>query len=108
MAKQGRINRNNRIEKLSSAAVEKRAKIKKEIKSLVSESDAGYEASFNKAFLAMLNIQKMKRDESKTRHRNRCFVTGRPRGITKIGLERNKLREFALFGLLPGMTKSSW
>ena len=108
MAKKGRIDRNDRIKKVIAKSQEKRQALKETIKSLPAESSSDYQDAFKNAFVAMLSIQKLERDGSKTRHRRRCFVTGRPRGITKIGLERNKLREFALFGLLPGMTKSSW
>jgi len=108
MAKKSRINRNNAILATATKAEAKRAKIKQEIKSLPIESSVDYAGSFKKAFVAMLSIQKMKRNESKTRHRRRCFVTGRPRGLTKIGLERNMFREYALWGYLPGFTKSSW
>ena len=108
MAKKSRINRNDRIERISKKAESKRIALKEKIKTLPAESSADYQERFKQAFVAMLGIQKMDRNGSKTRHRKRCFVTGRPRGITKIGIERNKLREFSLFGLLPGMTKSSW
>lgn len=108
MAKKSRINRNNEIQKVVLKSHDKREVLKKEIKTLPSETSNNYESKFEKAFVAMLSIQKMDRNGSKTRHRKRCFVTGRPRGITKLGIERNKLREFSLFGLLPGMTKSSW
>jgi len=54
-------------------------------------------------------LQKMPRDASPTRLRNRCALTGRPRGVyRKFGLGRNKLRELALRGEVPGIIKASW
>jgi len=54
-------------------------------------------------------LQRLPRNSSPTRLRNRCWVTGRPRGYFRdFGLCRNTLREMALQGLLPGVTKASW
>lgn len=54
-------------------------------------------------------IQQLPRNSSRTRIRNRCWVTGRPRGYYRdFGLCRNQLREMAHQGLLPGVVKSSW
>nr|WAJ48288.1 30S ribosomal protein S14 [Haslea ostrearia] len=54
-------------------------------------------------------IQKLPRNSAKTRIRNRCWKTGRPRGFFRdFGVSRNVLREMAHQGLLPGVTKSSW
>lgn len=54
-------------------------------------------------------IQQLPRNSSRTRLHNRCWVTGRPRGVYKdFGLSRNVLREWAHQGLLPGVVKSSW
>ena len=54
-------------------------------------------------------LQKMPRDASPMRLRNRCSITGRPRGYyRRFGLGRNKLREAAMRGDIPGLTKSSW
>jgi small subunit ribosomal protein S14 len=51
----------------------------------------------------------MPRGSSPTRKRNRCSLTGRPRGVfSKFGLGRNKLREYAMRGEIPGLTKASW
>lgn len=58
---------------------------------------------------ARLKLQALPRDASPTRQRNRCALTGRPRGVfSKFGLCRNKLRESAMRGEVPGMTKASW
>ena len=58
---------------------------------------------------ARAKLQKLPRDASPVRLRNRCALTGRPRGVfRKFGLGRNKLREIAMRGEIPGMTKASW
>ena len=54
-------------------------------------------------------LQRLPRDSSPVRVRNRCAITGRPRGyFKKFGLSRNKLREETMFGNIPGMSKASW
>ena len=54
-------------------------------------------------------LQKLPRDASPVRLRNRCAITGRPRGVfRKFGLGRNKLREYAMRGEIPGVVKASW
>lgn len=58
---------------------------------------------------ARQKLQQLPRNSSPSRQRNRCSLTGRPRGVfRKFGLCRNKLREFAMRGEIPGMTKASW
>ena len=58
---------------------------------------------------AMLALQRLPRDSSRLRQRNRCALTGRPRGFyRKFGLSRNKLREVILRGEAPGVVKASW
>lgn len=58
---------------------------------------------------ARLKFQQLPRNSSPSRQRNRCALTGRPRGVfRKFGLCRNKLREIAMRGEVPGMTKASW
>jgi len=58
---------------------------------------------------ARLKLQKLPRDASPVRIRNRCALTGRPRGVyRKFGLGRNKLRDLALKGEVPGIIKASW
>ena len=57
----------------------------------------------------MLKLQKLPRDAGPTRQRRRCRVSGRPHGVyRKFGLGRNKLREAAMRGDIPGLTKASW
>ncbi len=58
---------------------------------------------------ARMRLQQLPRNASPTRVRNRCKLTGRPRGVyRKFGLGRNKLRDIAMRGEIPGMTKASW
>jgi small subunit ribosomal protein S14 len=58
---------------------------------------------------ARAKLQKLPRDASPTRLRNRCALTGRPRGVyRKFGLARNKLRELVMRGEVPGVIKASW
>jgi small subunit ribosomal protein S14 len=58
---------------------------------------------------ARAKLQQLPRDASPSRQRNRCALTGRPRGVfRKFGLCRNKLRESAMRGEVPGMVKASW
>lgn len=58
---------------------------------------------------AMMDLQKLPRDSNASRLRNRCALTGRPRGYyRKFGLSRNKLREIIMSGDVPGVVKSSW
>jgi small subunit ribosomal protein S14 len=58
---------------------------------------------------ARVQLQKLPRDASPTRLRNRCALTGRPRGVyRKFGLGRNKLRDLAMRGEVPGVIKASW
>lgn len=60
-------------------------------------------------FLARVEMQKLPRNSSPVRARNRCALTGRPRGVFRMfGLSRNKLREIAMRGEIPGMVKASW
>ncbi len=66
-------------------------------------------ASMQEKQQAVVALQKMPRDASKVRLRNRCAITGRPRGVyRKFGLARTKLRELAMRGEIPGLVKSSW
>jgi small subunit ribosomal protein S14 len=55
------------------------------------------------------DLDKLPRNSSQVRYRNRCKLTGRPRGyISDLGISRIKLRDLALYGKIPGMTKASW
>ena len=67
------------------------------------------ETRFNQKLEIHSKLQKLPRNSSKTRIRNRCWKTGRPRGVFRdFGLSRHVLREMAHQCLLPGVTKSSW
>lgn len=66
-------------------------------------------ASDEERAAARAKLQSLPRDASPSRQRNRCALTGRPNGVfRKFGLCRNKLREIAMRGEVPGMTKASW
>ena len=101
MAKVSMINREKRRTKLVKKYAARRAELKK----LVSSPDIGFEERQE----AMFALQKLPRDSSPARQRNRCAITGRPRGFyRKFGLGRNKLREAAMRGDIPGLRKASW
>lgn len=101
MAKVSMINREKRRAKLVRKYAEKRDKLK----AIVSDP----EASFDERQAAMFDLQKLPRDSSPSRKRNRCAISGRPRGFyRKFGLGRNKLREAAMRGDVPGLKKASW
>lgn len=66
-------------------------------------------ATFEDKESAQIQLQKLPRDSSKSRLRNRCKLTGRPHGYyRKFGLSRNKLREATMRGDVPGLSKASW
>jgi small subunit ribosomal protein S14 len=101
MAKRNMINRElNRI-KLTAKYAKKRAALKETIRDPLSTPE--------ERFSAVEALQKLPRDSSKSRIRNRCKITGRSRGVyKKFGLSRHKLREAAMRGEVPGLTKASW
>ena len=101
MAKKSVVNRERRRAKTVARYAAKRAELKAIIKS-VSVSD-------EERMLAVEKLQKLPRDASPVRMRNRCRVTGRPHGFyRKFGLCRNKLRKAAMNGEVPGLRKASW
>ncbi|MCY7388469.1 MAG: 30S ribosomal protein S14 [Burkholderiales bacterium] len=101
MAKLSVINRQEKREKLVKKFAGKRAGLVKII------NDQSY--SEEERFQARLKLQALPRNANPTRLRNRCAITGRPRGVySKFGLGRNKLREIAMRGEVPGMVKASW
>ena len=70
---------------------------------------ADIKLSEEKRYAARQKLQALPRDSSPVRLRNRCALTGRPRGVfSKFGLGRTKLREFAMRGEIPGVIKASW
>jgi small subunit ribosomal protein S14 len=101
MAKVSMINREKKRTKLVAKFVKKRA----ELKVIIANPEVGFEEKQQ----AMFALQKLPRDSSPVRQRNRCQITGRPRGFyRKFGLSRNKLREATMRGDVPGLRKASW
>lgn len=101
MAKQSIIQRELKKEKLVAKYAEKRAKLKAIVKDMTASDEERWDAQ--------QTLQGLPRSSSPTRLRNRCELTGRPRGVyRKFRLCRNKLRKFAMDGKVPGLTKASW
>ena len=101
MAKLALINRQYKREKL----VAKYAKRREALLAIIENS----KVSDEDRFAARLKLQQLPRNANPTRLRNRCALTGRPRGVfRKFGLGRNKLREYAMRGEIPGIVKASW
>ncbi|MCK6371009.1 MAG: 30S ribosomal protein S14 [Gammaproteobacteria bacterium] len=101
MAKKSMVLREVKRLKIVQRFAKKRAELKKIIQNPVTSDEQRYEA--------LRRLQALPRDASPTRLRNRCSITGRSRGYyQKFGLGRNKLREQAMAGNVPGLTKSSW
>jgi small subunit ribosomal protein S14 len=101
MAKLALINRQYKREKL----VAKFAKRREALIAVIENS----KVSDENRFAARLKLQQLPRNANPTRLRNRCALTGRPRGVfRKFGLGRNKLREYAMRGEIPGIVKASW
>lgn len=101
MAKLAVINRDQKRRKV----VEKYAKKRAELEAVFNDISRSDEERFE----ARLKFQALPRNSSPVRLRNRCTLTGRPRGVyRKFGLGRSKLREIAMRGEVPGMTKASW
>ena len=101
MAKTSMIMREKRREALAKRYAAKRAQLKETIRNPKS-TDAEREEATRK-------LQALPRDASPSRQRNRCAITGRPRGVyRKFGLGRTKLREATMRGDVPGLRKASW
>ena len=101
MAKLSLIQREEKREKL----VAKHAKKYAELKAVINDATK----SDDERYAARLELQKLPRNANPTRLRNRCNLTGRPRGtFRQFGLARNKIRELAFAGDIPGVTKASW
>ncbi|RXZ36222.1 30S ribosomal protein S14 [Oxalobacteraceae bacterium CAVE-383] len=101
MAKLALINRELKRANLVKKFAGKRAELKAIIEDQSKSEEERYEAR--------LKLQALPRNANPTRQRNRCALTGRPRGtFRKFGLGRIKLREIAMRGEIPGMTKASW
>ncbi|MCC5881841.1 MAG: 30S ribosomal protein S14 [Halomonas sp.] len=101
MAKRSMIERELKRTKLVAKYAARRAELKAIIQNVNSSEEERFEAT--------LKLQQLPRDSSPVRQRNRCRITGRPHGYyNKFGLGRNKLREAAMRGEVPGLKKSSW
>ena len=101
MAKTSMIMRQRKRERLVAKNAVKRAGLKKILQD-PNADDAARDA-------ARVKLQKLPRDASPVRLRNRCAISGRPQGYyRKFGLGRNKLREATMRGEIPGLSKASW
>ena len=101
MAKTSAIQRNLKRIRLAKRFLKKRESLKKIIKNK--------KLPLEERFRAQLKLAKMPRNSARIRIRNRCEITGRPHGVyRKLRISRIALRELALSGKIPGMTKSSW
>ena len=101
MAKLALINREEKRRKM----VEKYAAKRAALQAIIDDVARSEEERFD----ARQKIQALPRDASPVRLRNRCKLTGRPRGVfRKFGLGRSKLRDFVMRGEVPGMIKASW
>jgi len=101
MAKKSMLERERKRAKIVQRFARKRAELKKVISSASSSDEERAEA--------MAKLQKLPRNASPSRLRNRCAITGRPKGYyRKFGLARNKLREETMQGNIPGLSKASW
>jgi small subunit ribosomal protein S14 len=101
MAKKGSINRNENRKRLAKKFAGKRARLK----AIALDENLPMDERFG----ARLKLAELPRNSAENRYRNRCEVTGRPRGFyKKLRMSRIALRELASRGLIPGMVKSSW
>lgn len=101
MAKKSMIARDKKRAQIVAKFAEKRDQLKAII--------ANPESAEEQVWEAQVALQKMPRDASPSRQRRRCRITGRPHGVyRKFGLCRNKLREAAMRGDVPGLVKASW
>lgn len=101
MAKISKVVKNEKRKKMVANYAERRAELKKIINNPASSIEAVDEA--------IIKLQKLPRDASPIRVRNRCSQTGRPRGyLRKFGISRVSMRKLSLDGQIPGVVKSSW
>ncbi|HEY2178783.1 MAG TPA: 30S ribosomal protein S14 [Caulobacteraceae bacterium] len=101
MAKKSAVNRNERIRKLAKQFAAKRQALKD-----TAENEA---LSLEERFDARLKLAKLPRNSALVRYRNRCVITGRPRGFyRKMKISRIALRELGSAGQIPGLVKASW
>ncbi|MFQ6023360.1 MAG: 30S ribosomal protein S14 [Acidiferrobacterales bacterium] len=101
MAKKSMIARDKRRTALVAKYAKRRAELRAKMKNLTLSEDERMQVQ--------IALQKLPRDSSASRRRNRCRLTGRPRGYyRKFGLARNKLRDLMMRGEVPGVVKASW
>ena len=101
MAKKSSIEKNNRRRRMAKKFSGRRERLK----AIARDKNLPTE----ERFAATLKLAQVPRNSSKTRIRNRCEVTGRPRGVyRKLKMSRIALRDFGSEGLIPGLVKSSW
>jgi len=101
MAKKAMIERDQKRRRLAKKFASKRARLK----ALIADENTPADEKFE----AVLKLAEIPRNASPTRHRNRCEVTGRPRGVyRKLKMSRIALRELGSEGKIPGLVKSSW
>ncbi len=101
MAKKSAVNRNNKVKALVAKYADKRAALK-----AIANNEA---LPLEERFEARLKLAELPRNSAPNRIRNRCEVTGRPRGYyRKLKMSRIALRELGNLGQVPGLTKSSW
>jgi small subunit ribosomal protein S14 len=101
MAKKSSIEKNNRRRRLAKKYSGRRSRLK--------EISRDKSLPMEERFAAALKLAQVPRNSSKTRIRNRCEVTGRPRGVyRKLKMSRIAMRDLGSKGLIPGLVKSSW
>ncbi len=101
MAKTSMVEREKKRAKIVAKYAGKRA----QLKAIINDRNASDDERWD----AQLRLQKLPRNASPVRRQRRCAVTGRPHGVyRKFGLGRNKLREAAMRGDVPGLVKASW
>ena len=101
MAKKGKLQKNDRRAELVAKYADRRVKLTAVMKNP--------DASPDQKRQAMAALQALPRDSAAVRYRNRCQMSGRPRGfIGKFGISRIAFRDMSLHGLIPGVRKSSW
>ena len=101
MARKSSVEKNKRVQRMIDAKAETR----KALKAMIKDQSI----SFEDRFKAIKKLSEMPRNSSAIRYRNRCNVTGRPRGYyRKFGVSRIALRELGSLGIIPGIRKASW
>lgn len=101
MARLSSVNNNNKRRKMVDSAKNKR----RQLREIIYNKDTDFEARLQ----AVLKLSEMPRNSSATRIRNRCEISGRPRGFhRRFKMSRIAVRELGSLGLIPGLTKSSW